>query len=333
MRTTRLIPFALALVACKSHGGAHGDAAPSAPPAPPPDPAAAVLAAPSLCDPKAPAGAADPLSTMHAWLDGAELPGAPTAPRPKVDDALKQRGAQVYSAHCTGCHGDAGNGQGPMASKLTIAPRDFTKGIYALRTTETQALPTDEDLFRTITRGIHGTAMPPWPGIPEADRWALVEHLKWLSPAFADDTAPPPVTVPAAPTVTPAMITAGRQVFVKAGCTSCHGDAGKGDGPAAVALKDAAGNAIHPRDLTSSAFHRGSAISDIYLTITTGLDGTPMASFAKVLSADDLWAVAAYVHSLAAPYHDAAGGLRCPDTVRANPEELTGIRIAMPTNH
>ena len=36
---------------------------------------------------------------------------------------------------------------------------DFTKGLYKFRTTNSGELPTDEDLFRTISRGIPGTTM------------------------------------------------------------------------------------------------------------------------------------------------------------------------------
>ena len=64
-----------------------------------------------------------------------------------------------------------------MAPESTLGPlivarpaaTDHRKGVFALRTTEHEALPTDEDIFRTITRGVHGTAMPPWFVLPEAD--------------------------------------------------------------------------------------------------------------------------------------------------------------------
>jgi hypothetical protein len=36
-----------------------------------------------------------------------------------------------------------------------------------------------------------------------------------------------------------------------------------------------------PRDFTSGLFKRGSDIEDIYVTLRTGLDGTPMLSFAE----------------------------------------------------
>ena len=47
-------------------------------------------------------------------------------------------------------------------------------GIFELRSTEHEALPADIDMFRTMSRGVHGTAMPPWFALPERDRWALV---------------------------------------------------------------------------------------------------------------------------------------------------------------
>lgn len=289
-------------------------------PHPVPDPAAAVLAATSACD-----GATGMRAMLHAWLDGAELSGEPAAPSPPADDALRARGAQVYAARCVGCHGARGDGKGPNAPQLEDAPADLSAGVYQLRTTEHEALPTDTDLFRTITRGVHGTGMPPWFALPERDRWALVAYIKTLSKAFSDDTAPPPIEVHA-PAVTAARLAHGGELFQTAGCVSCHGNEARGDGAAAAGLVNKNGSPERPRDLRFGRYHRGSRVEDVYLTLTTGLDGTPMASFARVLQPDDLWDLAMYVHSIAESVADKQG-LRCR-TYPSAPEadELVGIR-------
>jgi cytochrome c oxidase cbb3-type subunit 2 len=316
----------LALTAC---GGTVSDA-PGAP-----DPAADVLASISACDPAAAAppatGRERDLRELRAYLDGAELGRLATEPRPTVDAALLARGTQLYNDHCVECHGDRADGKGPRAAKLSEAPRDHSAGVYELRSTETGSLPTDDDLFHTISHGVHGTAMPPWLLLPERDRWALVAHLKALSPAFADDEAPAPLEIGAPPPVTPALLARGKELFGTAGCASCHGAKGKGDGEASGALRMMNGDPAHPRDFTGIHFHRGSDVTDIYRSLATGLDGTPMASFARVMPPEDMWAVASYVHSLSPPYVAGPDGIRCPSKPAANAEELIGIRTELRT--
>src|SRR5574337_2087133 len=68
------------------------------------------------------------------------------------------QGKALYEKKCVVCHGAEGMGNGKAEFVLFPKPRNFTKGIYKIRSTTT--LPTDTDLFRTITRGIPGTAMP-----------------------------------------------------------------------------------------------------------------------------------------------------------------------------
>ena len=288
--------------------------------------------APSACT-----GATGTLATLRAWLDGAELPLPIAGSKPAIDEAMRTRGTALFTRYCVTCHGERGDGTGPTASQLMERPANFTLGIYELRTTEHEALPTDQDLFRTITEGVHGTAMPPWFALPERDRWALVAHLKTLSKDFADDEAPPPIEVQHAPAATPDRIAHGAQLYSTGGCASCHGASGHGDGPAASSLVFKTGEPAKPRDLRLGRFHRSTRLEDIYLTIVTGLDGTPMASFAKVMSPDELWDVALYVHSLTPGFVEQPGGLRCPQApIDRNPDEVIGLHTLMhslqPTN-
>jgi mono/diheme cytochrome c family protein len=321
MRATAILLVAMGAGACSK-------AAPDAPP-----PVDELMTSISACAPEAathPAtGRAGTLRLLRAWLDGAELGLHITEPRPKVDDALRARGAALYTAHCATCHGDKADGKGPTAKQLADAPRDLAAGVYELRSTPAGSLPTDEDLFHVISHGVHGTGMPPWMMLSESDRWALVAHLKARSPAFADDEAPPPVELGTPPPVTPALLAQGDHLFHTAGCSTCHGDDAKGHGPAAPALHMSNGDPALPRDLTSVHFHRGSDITDIYQSLTTGLDGSPMASFARVMTAPDMWAVAAYVHNLVPPYVAGPDGLRCLAQASGVPDELVGVRTEL----
>src|SRR6185503_1900080 len=69
-------------------------------------------------------------------------------------------------------------------------------------------------------------------------------------------------------------------------------------------LKDDYGAPIRAADLSSSwKFRGGNTVEQIYTRLRTGLDGTPMPSFAdaienKLITDDQLWRVAQYVRSL-----------------------------------
>lgn len=82
-------------------------------------------------------------------------------------------------------------------------------------------------------------------------------------------------------------------------CAGCHGERGRGDGPAADVLTDPA-----PRDLVTEKFKLRSTPAgspplpqDIYETITRGIPGTGMPSFA-FLQEDERWLLVDYVREL-----------------------------------
>ena len=88
-------------------------------------------------------------------------------------------GKNVYERRCLGCHGEKGDGNGPAATFMYIQrPRNFTQGEFKFRLTK-GPLPTDGDLLRTITRGVRGTAMPPWYQLPLTDRLAVIQYIKY----------------------------------------------------------------------------------------------------------------------------------------------------------
>jgi mono/diheme cytochrome c family protein len=72
-------------------------------------------------------------------------------------------GADLYRQHCMHCHGLTGNGQGPTAPWINPHPRDYRRGKFKFTSSaqsEGTRKPRREDLIRTITQGIEGTAMP-----------------------------------------------------------------------------------------------------------------------------------------------------------------------------
>src|SRR5262245_4031703 len=90
-------------------------------------------------------------------------------------------GQQVYNQHCASCHGVNGDGTGPASVWLFPKPRNFSAGLFKLHSTPAGALPADEDLFETITRGMAGSSMPSFSYLTEAERREVVQYVKYLT--------------------------------------------------------------------------------------------------------------------------------------------------------
>jgi len=227
-------------------------------------------------------------------------------------------GRQVYESRCIGCHGPKGDGNGAAATFLSPRPRDFTVGVFKFRTTPSGSLPTDGDLYRTITRGVRWTAMPTWHELSDKERMAVAGYIKTFSKRFKEETPEPPLLIGDPPKATPELVARGKDLYVKAKCFQCHGPGGKGDGPSADEMKDLAGFPIRPADFTRGQFKGGSSVRDIFRTMSLGLDGTPMPSFADSMTEPERWAISYYVLSLSAWMDPLTGNrLEVPAATRA----------------
>lgn len=229
---------------------------------------------------------------------------------PRSDEWIAY-GKDVYDRRCVGCHGEQGDGNGPAATFMyNHRPRNFTLAVFKFRLT-TGPLPTDGDLLRTITRGVRGTAMPTWHDLPDKDRLAVIQYIKYELAVDKSDPANPyayfveeppgqPIYIGAPPEPSAEIVARGAEMWRQAKCWECHGDSGKGDGEKAAGLKDDFGFPIRPADLTTGQFKSGAAVEDIFRTMTTGLSGTPMPSYQASLPEEDRWALAYYVVALSA---------------------------------
>ena len=104
---------------------------------------------------------------------GHEVPDeAAAVPNPFDDDAESlASGAVLYASNCAICHGETGEGDGPAAAGLVIAPSDLHEG-------HVQGL-SDGALFYIISHGKPETPMPAWENIlEENDRWHVVSFLR-----------------------------------------------------------------------------------------------------------------------------------------------------------
>ena len=86
---------------------------------------------------------------------------------------IRKHGESLFQGLCARCHGKNGDGNGPFAPFLNPKPRDF-----AGRTFKQRVDASDIGLYRTLSLGINGTAMPAWSALSPSDRWALVHYVK-----------------------------------------------------------------------------------------------------------------------------------------------------------
>jgi mono/diheme cytochrome c family protein len=214
---------------------------------------------------------------------------------------LYLEGRALYQRNCQICHGTTGRGNGPWAADMEHKPRNFRSGLFKFRSTPYGAMPVEVDLKRTIRNGISGTAMPAFTQLRDDELTALIAYLKQLSPRWKDpQLAAPPLALPKPPTWLAtakegsAHLQRGTDRF-RTTCAVCHGPNGKGDGPGGWNLIDAWGQPIRPADLTQSHPKSGDSPQDLYRTIATGLNGTPMPGFANQFPEEEIWELVAFL--------------------------------------
>src|SRR5207249_5302773 len=214
--------------------------------------------------------------------------------------AQLEPGRVIYLEYCAQCHGEEGDGEGYAASHLHPRPRNFTTGKFKIRTTPNGSLPTHQDLVNVIKRGMPYTSMPAWSQFTDQEVSDLAYFITTFSPDFANPAnTPKPIPLGSAPKATKESIELGKKLYEENGCVKCHGTVGRGDGPSAPTLVDDWGKPIRPADLAQSWTLRGGpSREDIFRTMSTGLNGTPMPSFADSLKPEQRWAITDFIASL-----------------------------------
>ena len=208
-------------------------------------------------------------------------------------------GKQLYFRYCWGCHGFHGDGNGENGPYLNILPRNFVAATFKCRSTPTGTLPTDEDLYDSLGRGFNNSNMPAWNSLTKQQRADMVAFIKTFSPRWKTDKPGDPIHVPAESAVTLDSIKHGKELFTKLECWKCHGQEGRGDGPSAATLTDSNDQPIRPYNFAAgSRFKCGATNHDLYKIFMTGLDGTPMPSFADVIKPEDAWDLVHYLRTL-----------------------------------
>jgi mono/diheme cytochrome c family protein len=96
----------------------------------------------------------------------ATIPINPVAP---TADSV-ERGRQLYTESCAGCHGPSGKGDGPLARALNPKPADLSQHVD---------FHPEGQLYLWINKGVPGTAMPAWESQFSSDEvWDLVNYLR-----------------------------------------------------------------------------------------------------------------------------------------------------------
>lgn len=244
--------------------------------------------------------AASRVVVLTVSLCAALAGSVPAAAQDVGTDAQREAGKTLYLKFCSQCHGEKGDGEGPASPHLSPRPRNFTSGKYKVRTTPNGALPTHQDLVNIIRRGMPFTSMPPWPTLSDEDVSNLAYFVKTFSADFSNkENVPQPLELPSAPKATQESAELGKKLYEENGCVRCHGSLGRGDGPSAPTLKDDWGYPIRAANLAQSwTFRGGSSREDIFRTMSTGLNGTPMPSFADALTPEQRWAITDFIVSL-----------------------------------
>jgi mono/diheme cytochrome c family protein len=266
------------------------------------------------------AGAAIMWSTGDVTAAESMVPGfMKGANPPKPDPAMIDAGKKIYFRKCVWCHGVDGAGDGPGADRLWPRPRNFNQGTFKIRHTASGELPlfspasTDKnDLFQTVTHGLPGSAMPSWEGIlTEQQRLQVLSFVTTQlvkDRKFDDKTETFTVLdIHNKDAVKPIAygkesIEKGRQLIVDKKCVECHGNEGRGDGNP-FNLKDDWGFPIQPANWHKCWNFRGSRqdpynIQNIFRTFSTGVNGTPMPSFADNTTLEERWHIANFVNSV-----------------------------------
>ena len=240
------------------------------------------------------------LAVLIALLWAAPTGSVRAAAQDVGTEAQRESGKKLYLKYCSQCHGEKGDGEGYAAPHLRPRPRNFTMGKFKVRTTPTGALPTHQDLVNIIRRGMPYTSMPAWPTFSDQEVSDLAYFITTFSPDFSNkENVPQPIQLPSAPSATKESIELGKKLYVDTGCVKCHGNLGRGDGPSAPTLVDDLGHPIRAADLSQSwTLRGGSSREDIFRTMSTGLNGTPMASFSDSLTPEQRWAITDYIVSL-----------------------------------
>jgi len=99
--------------------------------------------------------------------------GPPENPVP-ADDISISRGKTLFTINCVMCHGETGEGNGPVSGLIANKPANLASVITQSKT--------DGILFMTITDGVEGRMPPMVENLTVRDRWDVINYIRTLEP-------------------------------------------------------------------------------------------------------------------------------------------------------
>ena len=215
---------------------------------------------------------------------GESPPSASTSQAPAVRTAAttpvpltaeQQEGRGIYETVCWTCHGPAGRADGPAvkAGSMTPPPTFHTQDY---------ANASGADLLRRFRLGLAG-ADPAHP------------HMQYVTSIIQPEKFAAALSyIPALvyPPEIPGSAINGHRIY-SFRCAGCHGESGKGDGPAAGSLV-----AYQPADFTTDTLIAARDWDGVFGRIQEGgqkVHGSSMPPWGVVLPEADIWDLVAYL--------------------------------------
>jgi len=193
----------------------------------------------------------------------------------------------TYKALCLRCHGEKGNGAGPVSTYLDPYPRDLTKSGFF------NSKP-KERFLKSIKEGVPGTSMPSWAKVmSEAQIAGVFDYVQttFIKDARRDlkDRKVPEKN----PVASSAESIAHGETVYLARCTGCHGRKADGKGPNALDILP------RPRNLRNSFFVNTADDKRLMESILYGVQGSAMPPWIDIgLSQNDAGDILNYIRSL-----------------------------------
>jgi len=204
---------------------------------------------------------------------------AAMAPGAAAETGGAFEGRRLFVSHCLICHGPAGQGDGPLAKQMNIAPADLTVTVRARSDTILKKIITGEGRQTITGRDRHNllsSAMPQWKDVFTDDQIdALIAYLRFLGSSKHELMGDP---------------TVGQELYGKY-CQVCHGEDGGGDGMMTKIMD------IEPMD-HSNPNETGSLSNEQLVASILEGKGSFMPSWRGVLSQDDVEALVSYIRLL-----------------------------------
>jgi mono/diheme cytochrome c family protein len=115
-----------------------------------------------------------PRKTPNAPADFRMMVNPLPASKANVNAGKKLFQETAQPLACKQCHGEQGDGRGPLGGGLIPVPRNFTCG-------QTMNDISDGQLFWVIKKGSPGTGMMAFAGLPDEQVWQLIQYIRTLA--------------------------------------------------------------------------------------------------------------------------------------------------------